>query len=224
VPKSPKPRRSPHAEKRADSPPPTAGASRSTTRRGGRAWSPRTPEILGPWQAAPGQLELPLATPPDVRVSADTSLKLSTEVERRTADEWYDAALDLEGDDPERATAAYRSALDLDPAHADAHLNLGRLLHEGGQLKEAEVHYRAATKADLGGASAHFNLGVVLEDQGRHAAALAAYREAIRLDQGLSSAHFNLSRLHEARGDKAEALAHLAAYRRLLTAPHPPIS
>ena len=188
---------------------------RSTTRRAGRAWSPRTPEILGPWQAAAGQLELPLAAPSEVRVSPDTGLTLSTEACPQTADDWYNAALDLEGNDAERATTAYRSALAVDPAHAEAHLNLGRLLHEAGQLKDAEAHYRAAAKADVAGASAHFNLGVVLEDQGRNAAALAAYREAIRLDEGLASAHFNLSRLHEARGDKAEALAHLAAYRRL---------
>ncbi len=142
----------------------------------------------------------------------------------RTADDWYDAALDFEGSDPEGATAAYYCALDLDPAHADAHLNLGRLLHEAGQLKEAEAHYRSAAHSDHGGASAHYNLGVVLQDQGRPAAALLAYREAIRLDEGLASAHFNLSRLHEARGNKAEALAHLAAYKRLLSAPRLPTS
>ena len=40
--------------------------------------------------------------------------------------------------------AAYRRALELDPELADAHLNLGRLLHERGEAAEAERHYRRA--------------------------------------------------------------------------------
>jgi tetratricopeptide (TPR) repeat protein len=133
-----------------------------------------------------------------------------------TADEWYDAALDLEAVAVDAAEAAYRKALELDAAHPDAHLNLGRLLHEGGRLDEAEAHYRAAVAADPGSARAYYNLGVALEDLGRVDEAMAAYREALRLDEALATAHFNLSRLCEARGDEAEALGHLLAYKRLL--------
>ncbi len=133
-----------------------------------------------------------------------------------TADEWYDAALDLEAVSTEGAEAAYRRALDADPNHPDAHLNLGRLLHEGGDLEAAERHYRAAVAADPGSARARYNLGVALEDLGRADAAMAAYREALGLDDGLATAHFNLSRLCEAAGDDAEALGHLLAYKRIL--------
>ena len=133
-----------------------------------------------------------------------------------TADDWYDAALDLEPVAVDEATAAYRRALALDPEHHDAHLNLGRLLHENGKLPEAEAHYRAAAAADAEGARAHYNLGVVLEDQGREAEAIAAYRKALSLDDDLATAHFNLSRLLESRGSQAGALSHLAAYKRLL--------
>ncbi len=222
--KSPKPRRSPRAAERAESPPVAAGASRSTIRKVGRAWSPRTPEILGPWQPGSGQLELALAAPHEAFGSPDPGSTLGDEAGPQSADDWCNAALDLEGSEPERATAAYRGALAVEPGHADAHLNLGRLLHESGELDEAEAHYRAAAAADLERAPAFFNLGVVLEDQGRHIDALVAYREAVRLDERLAPAHFNLSRLHEARGDKADALAHLAAYKRMLTAPHLPTS
>jgi DNA-binding transcriptional MerR regulator len=135
--------------------------------------------------------------------------------EGRTADEWYDAALDLEASSAEQAEAAYRRALVVDPGHADAHLNMGRLLHERGLLVEAEEHYRAAAAAVPESAAARYNLGVVLEDLGRTMDAMAAYRDALTLDNGLAAAHFNLARLCEARGEEADAFAHLVAYKRL---------
>jgi len=140
---------------------------------------------------------------------------------RNSADEWYNAALDLEGTDAAAAMSAYVSALAVDPLHADAHLNLGRLLHEAGELAEAETHYRAAAEADPESARARFNLGVLAEDRGRVGDALAAYREALRLDEHLAPAHFNLSRLLEARGEEASALAHLVTYKRLISSRHP---
>ena len=131
------------------------------------------------------------------------------------ADHWYDIALDLESEDSARAMAAYATALTLDPGHADAHLNLGRLLHEAGRVPEAERHYRGALASDPGSAQASYNLGVALEDQRRSAEAVAAYEAALRLDASLAAAHFNLSRLHEAAGRRTDALRHLADYRRL---------
>jgi tetratricopeptide (TPR) repeat protein len=136
-------------------------------------------------------------------------------LEGRAADEWYDYALDIEATAGDGAEAAYRHALALDPAHADAHLNLGRLVHERGAFPEAEEHYRAAATSAPESAPARYNLGVVLEDQGRTTEAIDAYREALALDDTLAAAHFNLARLCEARGEDAEALRHLLAYRRL---------
>ena len=133
-----------------------------------------------------------------------------------TADDWYDAAVDLEAEAPERARDAYLQALELDPGHAEAHLNLGRLLHEAGEVAEAEVHYRTALEADPASARAFYNLGVALEDQGRRSGAVEAYEAALRLDADLAVAHFNLSRLFESLRRPTDALAHLAAYKRIL--------
>jgi tetratricopeptide (TPR) repeat protein len=133
----------------------------------------------------------------------------------QSADDWYDAALDLEAVSTESAMAAYERALALDPDHADAHVNLGRLLHERGDLADAESHYRAAARVDSDNARAHYNLGVVLQDQGSPEQAILAYRAALGADATLAAAHFNLSRLCEAEGDDAEALRHLMAYKQL---------
>lgn len=131
------------------------------------------------------------------------------------ADQWYDLGLDLEPVAPEKAREAYRRAIALHPAHPEAHLNLGRLLHEAGKLAEAESHYRQALAADPANAMAAYNLGVVLEDRRRPDEAIEAYRRALEHDPEHAEAHFNLGRLYEAAGEKELAVRHLAAYRRL---------
>lgn len=178
------------------------------------------------WEPDTGQLELGLASDPPTATEAPgresgqplpPPLTLSS---RQGADDWYDLGVDLEAQDPVEAAAAYRRALQADPNHADAHLNLGRLLHEDGRLPEAEAAYRASLTADPSAARAAFNLGVVLEDQGRVAEAQAAYRTSLEADPLLAVAHFNLSRLHEAAGNQAEALHHLVRYKRILDGQH----
>ena len=131
------------------------------------------------------------------------------------ADGWYELGWDLEAVSVPEAKEAYRRAIGLRPDHAEARVNLGRLLHEEGDVEGAEVEYRRALEVSPGSALARFNLGVALEDQGRWEEAASAYREAVELDATLSSAHFNLARLCEKSGDARGALRHLAAYRRL---------
>jgi tetratricopeptide (TPR) repeat protein len=131
------------------------------------------------------------------------------------ADAWYELASDLELSDPAEARAAYEKAIALDPAHVDAHVNLGRLLHEDGVPAAAETHYRAALAVDPDHPVAAFNLGVALDDLGRLAEAADAYRRAIELDPDNPDAHYNLAGILERKGDKAGAVRHLTRYRSL---------
>jgi tetratricopeptide (TPR) repeat protein len=132
------------------------------------------------------------------------------------ADGWYQWGCDLEDGAPGEARQAYARALQLDPHHGGAHLNLGRLLHEAGELREAEIHYRAAFGDRDRRALAAYDLGVVLEDQGLLDDALLAYARAVQADPALADAHHNLSRLLERLGRTADALRHLSTYRRLV--------
>lgn len=134
----------------------------------------------------------------------------------------YERGVALEAGDPAAAATAYRQALAIDPGLADAHLNLGRLLHEGGDPASAESHYRLALAADPGDALAAYNLGVALQDQRQPRAAADAYEQAISLDPTLADAHFNLSGIYEELGEKAAAFRHLRTYRSLTTDSGPP--
>ena len=130
-------------------------------------------------------------------------------------DDWFEAACDLEAIDPDSAIDAYKRVLEADPKHADAHVNLGRLLHERRAPVAAEKHYRAALDADPEHDTAAFNLGVALEDLGRVRDAIEAYEIALRINSKNGDAHYNLAGLYERRGDKAAAVRHLKACKAL---------
>lgn len=132
------------------------------------------------------------------------------------ADDWYDLGVDLELVAPVEAANAYRRALDLAPGHVEAHLNLGRLVHETGDAIAAAEHYRLALKGAPDSAIAAFNLGVALEDLGEEGTAIDLYGRAIRLDPRHAEAHYNLARLLERAGRSDQALRHLSDYRRLV--------
>ena len=90
------------------------------------------------------------------------------------------------------AEASFRTAIQLDPAYADAHNALGQLLLDRQQLEEsAACFFRAAEFApDL--PQPHFNLGVARMMQGRFAEAAESLRRAVALDPHLAPAWLNL--------------------------------
>lgn len=134
------------------------------------------------------------------------------------ARDFYERGCDLEESAPDDARDAYRRALELDPSLADAHVNLGRLLHEAGDPRGAADQYRKAIELRPDSVIALFNLGVALEDLRMPEEAILAYRTALAADPGCADAHYNLAHLYELRGDGAAALRHLRTYRKLVQA------
>jgi tetratricopeptide (TPR) repeat protein len=199
----------------------TAEGEEIVVRDGGARWHPESGQVLLDFEVR----DLAQKVAPLVRAAARSRSPAQLDDEG-----WYQWGCDLDDGAPDEARAAYRRALTLDPGHAGAHLNLGRLLHEAGDARAAEAHYREALgvlKQGPGRAGARaedrrlralaaFNLGVALEDQGLPDEALLAYARAVEADPALADAHHNLARLLERMGRNADALRHLAAYRRLL--------
>lgn len=133
-----------------------------------------------------------------------------------SVEDWLELGMELEVQAPAQAKRAYAKVLELQPDHADALVNLGRLLQEEGSLEDAAILYARGLEASGGDrATAAFNLGVVLEDLGRDGDAATAYRRALDADPGFADAHYNLSRLLERQGDAVSALRHLKSYRAL---------
>lgn len=185
----------------------TAQGHHVVVRDGNEVWNPESGQILLDFQVSDLEREA-------------SSLSLHTERKRQrkepeTADGWYAYGCELEADDPDGAIAAYRRAVELDGDLPDAWLNLGRLLHERGELAEAERSYRRALDLQPDEPTAAYNLGVALQDLGRLAEAAEVYERTLELEDSFADAHYNLSVVYEELGYRQEAFRHLKAYRAL---------
>ncbi len=109
----------------------------------------------------------------------------------------------------------YSHAIELNPTHAAALINLGTIYYNQRQYLQAEEVYRRATEADPNYALAFFDLGNSLDELQRLTEAIEAYRAAIRLVPKYADAHYNLALAYERTGEQRKALPHWMTYARL---------
>jgi tetratricopeptide (TPR) repeat protein len=185
-----------------------AEGSRVVVRSGGERWNPENDQRLFDFDVA----DLVESAAPIVRRAALAARSAESDLD---AEGWYEMGVHLEIAAPDDARDAYRRALELAPGHAEAHVNLGRLLHERGELAAAEEQYRAALAVRPESVTAAFNLGVVLEDRDRSDEAVGVYERLLKHERDCADAHFNLARLYERSGKKIASLRHLKEYERL---------
>src|SRR5438094_3010474 len=114
----------------------TAEGHRVVARDGAVAWNPDSGQLVLDFDVARlAQRAAPLA-----RRQAAAARRVEEDLD---AEQWFDLGLELEVTAPDEARDAYRRALELDPHHADARVNLARLLQEADLAAEAETHLRA---------------------------------------------------------------------------------
>jgi tetratricopeptide (TPR) repeat protein len=167
------------------------------------------------WQPDSGQFLLNFETAQILPLRSLAPRAVAGQSGREAARRWFQRAVVLQDNSPEEAARAYQEAIRLHPAFTDAHINLGLLHHNAGNLAGAETCYRRALEHDPKSALAHFNLGVVLEDREKKSAAISAYHEALKHAPDFLEAHCNLAQLYEKLGRKRDAFRHYAAANRL---------
>jgi len=113
--------------------------------------------------------------------------------------EWFERGCELDADPGTfaEAAAAYRRALALDPAFADAWCNLGTVHFNAGRRAEAQHCYEKTLQVERLHVEANFNLANLLEERGRRESALHHYKAAVCADPSFSDAHLNLALLYE---------------------------
>jgi tetratricopeptide (TPR) repeat protein len=173
-------------------------------REGGAAWHPETGQTL---------LEFDVD---ELAERAEQSLTAHAEPrDPLRARREFERALTREQCDSEAACEGYRCALELDPDLVEAYVNLGRLVHEGGDVKEAARLYHLALERSPEDPVIHFNLAVALEDCQGTTPAVSHYERALELDPDFADAHFNLAGLYEKLGRGSDALRHYLEYKKL---------
>ena len=88
----------------------------------------------------------------------------------------------LEGSDAE-ARGCFTRALEVDPTHPRALVNLGNVALEAGEVDEAIERYQQALRIDEDFANAHHNLGVAYRRKGMIGKSVRSLRRAQRADR-----------------------------------------
>jgi len=132
---------------------------------------------------------------------------------------WFARGISLEEDPATQAEAiaAYHKVLEIEPAHAAAHINLGTLHYNRQDFGAAERHYRQAIEADPRYSLAYFDLGNVLDETGRIPEAIQTYKTALQLAPTYADVHYNLALAYEKMRQPRKALQHWQAYIKLDT-------
>src|SRR5664279_5410117 len=179
---------------------------------GGARWHATSGQTLFDFAAPPADQQGAVIVPLPPKKRGDES----PEGPILSVQDAYARACVIEDSAPEEAKGLYRSVIEREPQFCEAHVNLGRMLHESGDVYAALVHYRAALSIRPSDATAAFNAAVALEDLGATADAIVAYRQAIQSDSRNPDAHYNLARLLEQSGKPDLAVRHLLLYRQLM--------
>lgn len=135
-----------------------------------------------------------------------------------SAEQYFRTASAFDNGDPanvERASLAYRRALEVDPYLVAALINLANLHYSRDEIAEAQALYERAIALEPDVFEAHFNLGNIFHDLGRNTEAQACYREALRLNPGYADAHFYLAVTLEKSGRSHDARPHWRQYQQL---------
>jgi len=126
----------------------------------------------------------------------------------------FDRAWELaERGQHEAAVAQWRKLLELSPAEAKVHMNLGVSLARTGKPEEAIAHQQKALELDPENPEAHMNLGMALAATGRWDEAITHCWKALEIDPEYAEAHSNLGAALAAKGKWEEAVSH---YRKAL--------
>lgn len=122
------------------------------------------------------------------------------------------------------AVPEYRKVVTLQPAHRDAHTNLGICLAQTGKLEEAEEAFRRVLEIDPAFPRGYTNLGALALVAGDTTRARDYYREAIAQDPGNVLARMQLASLYENTFHDYHAAARMCGEARLLAPSTPGVA
>jgi len=118
----------------------------------------------------------------------------------------------------ERAAAAYRRALEIDPRLVPALINLANIHYSREHLIEALALYERAVALEPDVFEGYFNLGNIHHDLGQYAEAVRYYLHALAVNPRYADAHLYLAVALEKDGRSEDARPHWRAYHTMAPA------
>ncbi|HYD78214.1 MAG TPA: tetratricopeptide repeat protein [Paucimonas sp.] len=103
------------------------------------------------------------------------------------------------------AADCYKQMIDLDPASAEGHLNLGFVLKEQGFHADARNHLERAVSLDENAVDAVYLLGAVCQAGGDLPGAIARFERVLEMNPGFAIAYCDLCRVLYESGQKEAA-------------------
>ncbi len=131
-------------------------------------------------------------------------------------------ALRQSADGPQKAEAAFKQVLRLDPNHALAHLQLGLLFLARGDRAEAAAEFEVAAKLAPGLAEAHRGLGRLALDSRDWQTAVQEFKAVVAWNPEDAAAHYDLAASLNATGQVDEASRELHIAQKLDPKPAAP--
>ncbi len=110
-------------------------------------------------------------------------------------------------EDQQKRADQFRTLLDKDSTHVDAHIGLGNILYDTGNWSDAIVHYRAALRRDSSRTQVLVDLGVCYYNLSDADRAEELFLLALKRDPHHPVALFNLGIVHEHRNDYRGAMS-----------------
>ena len=105
----------------------------------------------------------------------------------------------------DEAVESYKQVLKIEPGYANAHYNIGIVLHEQGKPEKAIESYRKALAIQPDYVDAYNNMGNALKDKGNLEEAIEAYSNAITIKPDYAEAYSNMGTALKAQGKLEEA-------------------
>jgi tetratricopeptide (TPR) repeat protein len=106
-----------------------------------------------------------------------------------------------------QAVEALRKALELNPASAQEHLNLGLALLRAGEGEEGVGEIEKAKQIDPALPHTYFNLGIEFKKSGDIDRAISEFEQMVKLTPDEAKTHYNLGQLYKLKEDNERAIA-----------------
>jgi tetratricopeptide (TPR) repeat protein len=132
-----------------------------------------------------------------------------------------EARIELAQDNPDRAEAAFKRAVELDPDDAVAYQSLASFYRMTGRLDESIATYKRSLDQNPDSARLNERLAILYEYKGERDLAMTHYERAIELDSSLGESKNNLAYLIAEHGGDLDRALDLAQEAKALLPDNP---